>query len=134
MNNKILIWVGYSEHSRSISNGIKKRILLIAYCLLPIAYLSAQTVDTSAYLKYTFIKKGLNKIENDSSLNSFYEKLYLLEKTKMSRVNIAHIGDSHIQADHFSGAMRQKLQVKFGNGGRGLIFPYRVAKSNEPGS
>ncbi|MGQ0829098.1 MAG: GDSL-type esterase/lipase family protein [Bacteroidota bacterium] len=111
------------------------KLALITYNLLLITYSSAQTVDTSAYLKYTFIKKELNKIENDSnSLNAFYEKLYQLEKTKTSRISIAHIGDSHIQADHFSGAMRQKLQLRFGNAGRGLIFPYRVAKSNEPAS
>ncbi|MGZ4061086.1 MAG: GDSL-type esterase/lipase family protein, partial [Bacteroidia bacterium] len=37
-------------------------------------------------------------------------------------------------ADFFSGTIRQKLQLRFGNAGRGLIFPYRVAKSNEPTS
>ena len=93
----------------------------------------AQTLDSAAYKQYAFIKKNSNRIENDSvSLTSFYEKLYLLEQNKNSRVNIIHIGDSHIQADHFSGAMRQKLQLRFGNAGRGLVFPYRSAKSNEP--
>jgi lysophospholipase L1-like esterase len=120
---------------KNISRRINFSSIAIAYFLLAFAWFSnAQTVDTSAYLKYAFIKKELNKIENDSTLNSFYEKLYQLEKIKQGRVNITHIGDSHIQADHFSGAMRQKLQLRFGNAGRGLIFPYRVAKSNEPGS
>lgn len=45
---------------------------------------------------------------------------------------IAHIGDSHIQADMFSGKIRKQLQKQFGNAGRGLIFPYRVAKTNGP--
>lgn len=95
----------------------------------------AQTLDTSAYKQYAFIKHNLNHIENDStSLNSFYERLYQLEEKKITRLNITHIGDSHIQADHFSGLVRQKLQLKFGNAGRGLIFPYRSAKSNEPTS
>jgi hypothetical protein len=93
----------------------------------------AQTVDSSAYRQFVFIKRELNKISNDSSSLSFlYEKLAELESTKKGRVNIVHIGDSHIQADNFSGSMRQKLQRKFGNAGRGLIFPYRLAKSNEP--
>lgn len=97
--------------------------------------LFSQTIDSTAYKQYSFIKKELNKIENDSaSLNFIYENLYQLEKTKQGRVNIVHIGDSHIQADILSGAIRQKLQLKFGNAGRGLIFPYRVAKSNEPTS
>ena len=47
-------------------------------------------------------------------------------------VKVLHIGDSHIQADFFSGQIRQYLQVRFGNAGRGLIFPYRAAGSNEP--
>ncbi len=95
----------------------------------------AQTLDTSAYKQYTFIKHNLNHIENDSSsLNLFYERLYQLEEKKITRINITHIGDSHIQADHFSGLVRQKMQFKFGNAGRGLVFPYRSAKSNEPTS
>jgi hypothetical protein len=97
--------------------------------------LYGQTLDSSAYKKFLFIKKALNSIENDSnSLDSFYEKLYLLEQKKNKRVNITHIGDSHIQADNFSGLLRQKLQLKFGNAGRGTVYPYRAAKSNEPGS
>jgi len=96
---------------------------------------SSQTIDSTVYMQYLFINKSINKIENDStSLISVYEKLYALEQKKKGRVNIVHMGDSHIQADHFSGSMRQKLQRKFGNAGRGLIFPYRVAKSNEPSS
>lgn len=94
----------------------------------------SQTVDSAAYAAYTFIRGNLNVIGNDSALSFFYEKLYQLDKTKQGRVNIAHIGDSHIQADIFSGSIRQKLQLRFGNAGRGLIFPYRVAKSNEPAS
>lgn len=93
----------------------------------------SQTIDSTAYTQYKFINRDLNKIENDSvSLGSFYEKLYQLEKTKKGRINIIHIGDSHIQADNLSGTIRQKMQLKFGNAGRGLIFPYRIAKSNEP--
>jgi hypothetical protein len=95
----------------------------------------AQTIDSTVYKQYLFINKSINKIENDStSLLGVYGKLYALEQKKKGRVNIVHIGDSHIQADHFSGIMRQKLQRKFGNAGRGLIFPYSVAKSNEPSS
>lgn len=91
--------------------------------------------DTLSLEKYKFIKTEKNKIENDSiALRPFYEKLYELEQKKTNRVNIAHIGDSHIQADIFSGTLRQHLQRQFGNAGRGLIFPYRVAKSNEPSS
>ena len=43
-----------------------------------------------------------------------------------------HIGDSHVQADYFSGQVRKRLQAHFGNAGRGLIFPYRMANSWGP--
>ncbi len=117
--------------SRSILNFT---IVSICYWLITIPFfLSAQTIDSTSYKQHKFINGSINKIENDStSLSVFYEKLYRLQSTKKGRINIAHIGDSHIQADHFSGMIRQKLQLKFGNAGRGLIFPYKVAKSNEP--
>ncbi len=105
------------------------------FLLLIISSSSAQTTDSLSYEKYKFIALDKNKIENDfTSLKLFYEKLYLLEQKKSTRINITHIGDSHIQADFFSGTIRQQLQLKYGNAGRGLIFPYRVAKSNEPAS
>jgi len=42
-----------------------------------------------------------------------------------------HIGDSHTQADFLTRGIRNSLQKKFGNAGRGLVFPYRLTKSNE---
>ncbi len=92
-------------------------------------------IDSTSYSQFTFIREDLNKIENDnSSFHFFYKKLFELQETKKGRVDIVHIGDSHLQADHFSGTIRQKLQLKFGNAGRGLLFPYQVAKSNSPPS
>jgi LysM repeat protein len=45
---------------------------------------------------------------------------------------IVHIGDSHIQGDYFSGEIRMQLQSYFGNAGRGVLFPYALAKSFGP--
>jgi lysophospholipase L1-like esterase len=73
-----------------------------------------------------------NRIENSSKLNSLFLKLYELSTGKRKKVNIVHLGDSHVQADHMTGYIRQKLRTKFGNGGRGLVFPYQLAKSNAP--
>jgi GDSL-like lipase/acylhydrolase family protein len=119
----------------STAAEIFRATLCLMSCILLLDPVSAQTIDSSAYKQYVFIKRDLNKIENDSSsLAFFYEKIYQLEQKKITRINIAHIGDSHIQADLLSGSVRQKMQLKFGNAGRGFIFPYRVAKSNEPQS
>ncbi|MFY8021913.1 MAG: hypothetical protein ACOVP1_11975, partial [Bacteroidia bacterium] len=56
----------------------------------------------------------LNKLQDDS-LNSH---------------SIVHIGDSHIQADFFTGKLRKLFQHEYGNAGRGLVFPYAFAKTN----
>src|SRR5690625_1910956 len=69
-------------------------------------------------------------IVNSVALEGFFEKLQALEKGENSKVQIIHIGDSHIQAGFFSGKNREILQDKFGNAGLGFIFPHRLANSN----
>jgi lysophospholipase L1-like esterase len=68
------------------------------------------------------------QIINVSHLYPFFEKLVKLEKSKKGKVNIAHIGDSHVQPDYFTDAIRKPLQQQFGDGGRGFIFPYSLNK------
>lgn len=93
---------------------------------------AGQTID-QMLAAYPFIRRDLNVIRNDSTaLAGFYEKLWELKQGKRKSVSILHIGDSHIQADFLSGTVRANFQTEFGNAGRGLVFPYRVAKSNEP--
>lgn len=78
----------------------------------------------------TVIEQETNCITNPNALTSIFEKLYALEQKKKGKINIVHIGDSHIQADIFSAVIRENLQDTFGNGGFGFSFPYRLAKTN----
>ena len=71
-----------------------------------------------------------NDIQNVSAVVAFYEKLYQLEQTKQGKINIVHIGDSHIQADLFTAKIRSQFQSVFGNGGFGFTFPFSVVKTN----
>ncbi len=71
-----------------------------------------------------------NDVQNATAISAFFEKLYQLEQTKQGKINIVHIGDSHIQADLFTAKIRSQLQNVFGNGGFGFTFPYSVAKTN----
>ncbi len=71
-----------------------------------------------------------NKLENAQALKPFFDKLIQLQKQKKGKINIVHIGDSHIQADLMSNVIRKKLQETFGNGGRGFIFPHNLANTN----
>ncbi|WP_291136082.1 GDSL-type esterase/lipase family protein [Flavobacterium sp. UBA7663] len=71
-----------------------------------------------------------NDIHNPNALLVFYEKMYQLEQSKSGKINIVHIGDSHIQADLFTAKIRTQFQKVYGNGGFGFTFPYSVAKTN----
>ncbi len=90
------------------------------------------TVNVKSIDQYHFIASESNEIINSTSLAPFYEKLYQLKKNKKGTVNIIHIGDSHIQADFITQAIRQLMQKEFGNAGRGFVFPGRIARTNEP--
>lgn len=70
---------------------------------------------------------------NLAQLETVFEKLLQLEQNKSGKLNIVHIGDSHIQADMLTDAIRQILQSRFGNGGYGFTFPYSLAKTNGAG-
>jgi lysophospholipase L1-like esterase len=112
-------------------------ILSLITCLLSIN-ISAQTVYDSAQIKeYPFIQYQLNVLERaDSSVNfqKFLAKTDSLFKQKKSKLNIVHFGGSHIQADIYTDYIRYHLQndtpgIK---GARGMIFPYKTAKTNNP--
>lgn len=77
------------------------------------------------------INLALNRISN-GRMDVFYDKLLSLKQHNNGVVTIVHIGDSHIQADFLTSVMRNGLQHFFGNAGRGLVFPYQLAKSNAP--
>ncbi|MBX2841118.1 MAG: hypothetical protein KTR26_05075 [Flammeovirgaceae bacterium] len=88
------------------------------------------------FMDYSFIKYQDNFLQATSpkTLTHVFEKLIKLENTKDSRVNILHIGDSHIQADIFSGQVRDKFinDPRFPVNSRGFVFPYSVARTNNP--
>jgi lysophospholipase L1-like esterase len=96
-----------------------------------IILINADTISVSSGY-YPFVKNDLNYLINPKALVDFYQKLDELKSGSRKKLVIVHIGDSHIQADNFTGTMRKHLQHQFGNGGRGLYFPYRTAKTNGP--
>ena len=111
------------------------KLWLLIFCLT-FGIKAAAQVDTtdvvidSIAIDTVDIVLGDNIITNTSALNLFFEKLYLLEQQKAGKVNIVHIGDSHIQADMFTGVIRKSLQKRFGNAGCGFTFPHSLANTN----
>lgn len=109
--------------------GIKLFLILIIYKILLVNnYAFAGKLDSCAY---SFLKCDKNLIENDSALSYFFSKLQLVENKKESKVDVIHFGDSHVQADLFTGKVRNLVQAQFGNGGIGIAIPHQLAKSNQ---
>ena len=67
---------------------------------------------------------------NAKALAPFFEKLNALDTLKDRKLNIVHIGDSHIQGNAMTGELRQQFQSQFGNGGLGFVFPYSLIGTN----
>jgi hypothetical protein len=88
----------------------------------------AQNIDS---LKSNYLEK-YNHIQNMEQLEVFQLKLDSLRKGNKEKVTILHIGDSHLQGDYNSRTIRYKLQAFYGNRGRGLTFPYSLAKTYGP--
>lgn len=85
--------------------------------------------------EYPFIRYDLDRIifsPDSCTYDSLFVKMNTLVTKGEGQINIVHIGDSHIQADYFSGRMRERLQTFFlgGKGSRGFIFPFRLIHSN----
>ncbi|MEC4004247.1 GDSL-type esterase/lipase family protein [Flavobacterium sp. SUN052] len=115
----------------------KKTLFAFTFTLLLAVQLSAQQMenwnikatDTAASLKADYSR---NVFINTNSMNSLLAKLYKIKHFSKESAVFVHIGDSHIQADIETSVIRNELQNYFGNAGRGLVFPYQVAKTNAP--
>lgn len=92
---------------------------------LPITKPMSSKTDTIAVDSFS-----KDKIYNAKVLESIFQKLNENDSRKSQKINIVHIGDSHIQSDLMTNEIRKNLQQRFGNAGRGLVFPYQLAKTN----
>lgn len=81
---------------------------------------------------YGVVDYRYNRILFPDRLKIFFKKLQQLRSSGQERVSILHFGDSHIQADFLSGQVRRNYQKEFGNAGRGLIIPAKLARTNGP--
>lgn len=110
------------------------RILPIILLLLISFGLKGQVAnaDSVGLVEYPFIDYEADTLSNAAHLVPFFDKLLKLENGDTNQVSILHFGDSHIQADFLTREVRKSFHLKFGNAGRGLVFPLRVAGTNEP--
>ena len=90
------------------------------------------TETMSESVRYALINSENNRITNPDQLAIVKEKLRRTIGSRKTVVRIVHIGDSHIQAGLMTNVLRRGLQSRYGNAGRGIVFPWQVAKTNGP--
>ncbi|MDR2581485.1 MAG: LysM peptidoglycan-binding domain-containing protein [Fibromonadaceae bacterium] len=89
------------------------------------------TIAINSYSETSRLNAKSMQILNEHHLFPFFEKLAQLEKdTAAGKVNIVHIGDSHVQSN-IGNAIRKTLQQSFGNGGYGFTFPYSFHRDGD---
>lgn len=115
------------------------KTLITFFCITSGVFVFGQeyTITDSLQKQYGFINWDINKIKHTDSAIAFkklYQKLDNIYKNKEENLHVFHIGGSHIQADFYSNRLRHYLQNMSDNakGQRGFIYPYRMAKTNNP--
>jgi len=107
-------------------------ILLFSVC----GYISAQEYpyDVTQYNFVDYSKVRLIFGKDSTRFNRLYAKLDSMIMLGKGNINVVQIGGSHTQADVFSNQMRYRLQTLHPGmvGSRGLLFPYKMCKSNNP--
>ena len=95
-------------------------------------------IDTNLHHKYPFINFSENCFRFYTPNSKNWEKLYrdfgAMVNSKDRKLNFYHIGGSHLQADIYTHDIRTYMQTHWNDlpGERGLIFPFDLAKTNNP--
>ncbi len=110
----------------------RRHTTLIFFALFVAGLLRAEAqpmpVDENKIPKqFAQVSLVFNRIFNGSGLDTFYQRLQQLKKTKTGRITIVHIGDSHLQSDDLPGVVRKGLQEFFGDAGKGASFSKTLA-------
>jgi len=116
------------------------RITILLYAFLTFSLIPAYAQEADYFLgprRYSFIDYKKNVFRFPAGDSAFRKLLFRFDSLiafGKGKIHILHIGGSHIQADIYTHVMRTRLQSMSPdmNGGRGLIFPYRIAQTNNP--
>jgi len=115
----------------------KLLIILLIFALCLHAQAQHYILDSIRQVHGQIIDEEYNTFayaDSSHSFRVFFSKLDSLFEGHEKNIQIFHIGGSHIQADIYSNKVREYLRniTPFTNGPRGLIFPYRLAGTNNP--
>ncbi len=116
--------------------NLKLHMTLFALLLVTQARAQFVNVDSLA-AEYPFLQLDSNRLEfyeDSSAFMGFFQKLDTLLYTGEGKINIYHMGGSHVQAGVLSNATREHLYSIFPSlsAERGFLFPMRLAQTNNP--
>jgi lysophospholipase L1-like esterase len=110
--------------------------ILFVFALMTSLFANSQS-NAHAEMKYGFVNEKENYIHfysENANFNKFYKKLHTLLSKKRGKVRIMQIGGSHIQAEIWPDQVRMDFLglTDSINGGRGFVFPFKMAKTWNP--
>lgn len=113
------------------------KILGIFFSMLLFQQITVAQGNPHILPQHDFIQYDSNYLHfyhDGANLNNFYAKLDTLMFEGKGKVNIMQMGGSHIQADIWSDQLRKNFHAVSPNlnGGRGFLFPFKLAKTNNP--
>jgi len=144
---RLVCWRKVASVGRSLHQTTRNLPPRQAATAIPVALLflllwsntQAQTVYPYPhhFPQYPFIQYDSNQVyfvADSSRWERFFNKLDSVYFYGKSQVNILQMGGSHIQADIWSSRLRRNFQTLMPgcDAGRGLIFPMKIAKTNNP--
>jgi len=118
--------------------GLRRAVILWLIWILPARFfIHAQSDYPYDIHHYDFIQYDKNKLIFPGDSGDFervFNKMDTLILLGQGKITIVQIGGSHIQADVYPGRLRLRLQTFYPgmNGGRGFVFPYKMAQTNSP--
>jgi len=122
--------------TRGISSQVFRMLLLAGFLILLGTLLDAQEQQEQQKqtIQYPFINQDVNRLffsKDSSDFLRFFKKLDQVREGKNTRVNIVHIGGSHVQGGTWSNTFLNDFQTNWHTAGGGYFsFPYRIAKTN----
>jgi lysophospholipase L1-like esterase len=87
--------------------------------------------------KFPFLNLQANQITypgDSTALDYFYQKLFLLNTFNQGKLNVLHIGGSHVQAGFLGERMRTNMMLLTNGrlGEKGFFFPFQLANQHGP--
>lgn len=120
---------------------MKKALLTVLFLMTPFLLMSQPAFKALPELSFASLDRNHIIFEGDSSsFDSFFAKLDSVCLKGEGRVNILHLGGSHVQGGTMTRQLRNDL-LSMGRGfgqadtmdaGPGFLFPFSAAKTNNP--